>query len=56
MQNRISPSISSVIDSGGQSKGVKRALDGRERLEPVLQDGGRRERFWAVPWSHSSNK
>lgn len=49
MENRISPNISSVTGWGGQSRGVKRAQDDRERLEPVLQDGGRRERFLGSP-------
>lgn len=49
MENRISPNISSVTGSGGQSRGVKRAQEDRERLEPVLQDGGRRERFLGSP-------
>lgn len=45
VEYRVSPNISSVTGSGGQSRGVKRAQDKRERLESMLQNGRRRERF-----------
>lgn len=45
LEYRVSPNISSVTGLGDQSRRVKRAPGKRERLESMLQNGRRRERF-----------